>query len=80
MSVHQACRGYGYPWRSPWMDIEVLVISMDTVDIHLKALLCKYHNQYVECMKINITYNVIFLIVEDIYQLSKHNNMKTYEC
>ena len=20
--LSQACRGYGYPWRSPWMDIE----------------------------------------------------------
>ena len=39
------------------MDIEVLVISMDIVDIHFKALLCKY----VDCMKINITYNAIFL-------------------
>ena len=34
----QACRGYGYPWRSPWMDIEVLVISMDIMDIHCSTL------------------------------------------
>ena len=34
MAELQACRGYGYPWRSPWMDIVVLVISMDIVDIH----------------------------------------------
>ena len=43
------------------MDIEVLVISMDIVDIHFKVLLCKYYNQYVDYMKINITYNAIFL-------------------
>ena len=46
MVYNQACRGYGYPW----MDIEILVISMDIVDIHLKVelsgLYCNYSTPF----------------------------------
>ena len=30
---------HGDPWRSPWMDNDVLVISMDIVDIHFKVVI-----------------------------------------
>ena len=41
----QACRGYGYPWRSPWMDIKFLScpwilwksISKSNFEIYFKS-------------------------------------------